>query len=239
MIYRFEQLTSTNDEARNLRYRHGDIIVAEYQSAGRGQRGHLWSSNRAENLTFSVVIEPEGLPAIEQFLLSEVVALALVDTFAGEGISAVIKWTNDIYVGDKKITGVLIEQNLSSGMISRSIVGVGINVNQLHFDETLPNPVSMAQLLNKTIDRDMLLDSFSLALMRRYEQLARGDKQALQQEYRSHMYRLGVVAPFRLPSGEVVQASICGVKPSGELLVEYPDGAQGEYLFRQIEFVIG
>lgn len=238
MIYRFSTLSSTNDEARNARYQHGDIIVAEFQSAGRGQRGHLWSSARAENLTFSVVLCPNFLVVTEQFLLSEVVALSLIDTLARYALDARIKWTNDIYVGDRKITGVLIEQNISSGVISRSIVGIGINVNQTKFDDALPNPVSIAQLLQKEIDREVLIQTFYTSLMTRYSQLEQGDKESIQQEYRRHMYRLGVESPFRLPSGEVIRGTICGVKPSGELMIQDDSGRVEEYLFRQIEFVI-
>ncbi len=99
-----EETTSTNDEARNPRYGHGDAICAERQTAGRGQRGHTWSSEEGRNLMFSLVWEPRFLPVSEQFLLSEAVALALTDLFGGYGIDARIKWTNDIYAGDRKLS---------------------------------------------------------------------------------------------------------------------------------------
>ena len=91
MIYRIEETTSTNDDARDAKYRHGDIVWAERQTAGRGQRGHTWTSAEGENLTFSVVLCPRFLPVGEQFLLSEAVALALTDTFAQAGIETRIK----------------------------------------------------------------------------------------------------------------------------------------------------
>ena len=112
MIYRIDETTSTNDEARDAKYRHGDIVWAERQTAGRGQRGHTWTSPEGENLTFSMVLEPRFLPVGEQFLLSEAVTLALTDTFAAYGIDTRIKWTNDIYVGDRKLVGILIEHNM-------------------------------------------------------------------------------------------------------------------------------
>ena len=90
------ETTSTNDDARDARYGHGELILAERQTAGRGQRGHKWSSGEGLNLTFSLVLEPRFLPASGQFLLSEAVSLALVDTLARFGIGARIKWTNDI-----------------------------------------------------------------------------------------------------------------------------------------------
>ena len=143
------QTTSTNDEARDPRYSHGDMIRTEFQTAGRGQRGHVWTSPRGENLIVSIVWEPVFLPASQQFLISEAVSLALVDTMALYGIEASIKWTNDIYVGDRKLVGTLIENNLSGGNIARSIPGIGINVNQTEFDPSLPNPCSMRQILSR------------------------------------------------------------------------------------------
>ena len=157
MIHRIEETTSTNDDARDAKYRHGDIVWAERQTAGRGQRGHKWSSAEGLNLTFSLVLEPRFLPAGEQFLLNEAVALALTDTFAQFGIAARIKWTNDIYAGDKKLVGILIEHSYSGQTLARTIVGIGINVNQTEFDPALPNPVSMAMVAGRTFDRGEVL----------------------------------------------------------------------------------
>ena len=123
MIYRFDILGSTNDEARNALYGEGDVVIAEHQTAGRGQRGHTWESAVGENLTFSLILEPRFLPVNEQFLLTEVLALGLVDTLAEFGIEARIKWTNDIYVGDKKIVGMLVENSLGGGCLARTIAG--------------------------------------------------------------------------------------------------------------------
>ena len=159
MIYRIDETTSTNDEARDAKYRHGDIVWAERQTAGRGQRGHTWTSPEGENLTFSMVLEPRFLPVGEQFLLSEAVTLALTDTFAAYGIDTRIKWTNDIYVGDRKLVGILIEHNHAGASLSRTIAGIGINVNQTAFDPALPNPVSLAQAGGRKFNRSRLLET--------------------------------------------------------------------------------
>ena len=160
MIYRIDETTSTNDEARDAKYRHGDIVWAERQTAGRGQRGHTWTSPEGENLTFSMVLEPRFLPVGEQFLLSEAVTLALTDTLAAYGIDTRIKWTNDIYVGDRKLVGILIEHNHAGASLSRTIAGIGINVNQTAFDPALPNPVSLAQAGGRKFNRSRLLETF-------------------------------------------------------------------------------
>ena len=236
MIYRFDTLTSTNDEARNPRYVHGDIIVAEYQTKGRGQRGNRWASDAGKNLMFSVVLTPEGLAAAAQFSLLECVALALVDTFAHFRIDTSIKWTNDIYVGDRKLVGVLIENSLSGAFVSRSIVGIGINVNQTDFDPSLPNPTSMALVAGRTFDRDEVLSHFADALRARYNDLSL-NAEAIHAEYVSRMYRRGVEAQFQLPDGALLRGTIRDVAPRGDLLLDTPDGPRS-FLFKEILFVI-
>lgn len=238
MIYHIAETTSTNDLACEERYGHGDVICAERQTAGRGQRGHTWTSPEGVNLLFSVVLCPTFLPAGEQFLLSQAVALALVDTLGTCGIDARIKWTNDIYAGDRKLAGILIEHHLAGGRLARTVAGIGINVNQTAFDPALPNPVSLAQAGGRKFNRSRLLETFLVRCLRRYAQLERGEKEALQHAYRERMYRLGEQHPYRLPDGTLFQAAIEGVLPSGELILRHADGTRHEYLFREIEFVI-
>jgi len=238
MFYHLQETTSTNDEARRPQYRHGDLIRAERQTAGRGQRGHTWSSNEGENLTFSVVLEPHFLAAARQFLLSEAVALALTDTFADFGIDTRIKWTNDIYAGDRKITGILIEHYYSGTRLERTIAGIGVNVNQTEFDPALPNPVSMRLAAGTPFDREEVLERLYERLMQRYAQLERGEEQALCDDYRRRLYMLDTPRTFRLPDGSTVRAAIRSVKPTGELMLEHDDGSLRGYLFREIEFVL-
>lgn len=238
MIRHLDQTTSTNDEARCGTYRHGDIIWAEHQTAGRGQRGHVWCSPAGENLTFSLVLEPREVAVREQFLLSEAVAVALTDMLATYGIDARIKWTNDIYVGDRKAVGILIEHSYSGATLARTIVGIGINVNQTAFDPALPNPVSMRQLTHTLHDRAEVLDRFSACIARRYAQLSDGGRDHLGDDYRARMYRLGEEHTYRLPGGELFRATIEGVRATGELQLRHADGTLGEYLFREVEFVI-
>ena len=154
MIYRIEETTSTNDNAKLPEYGHDDIIWAERQTAGRGQRGHTWISRAEESLTFSHILTPTFLPVAEQFRLVELVALALTDSFDEFGIDTRVKWTNDIYVGDRKMVGILIEHSYSGPTLARTILGTGINVNQTEFDPALPNPISMAQAAGRRFEND-------------------------------------------------------------------------------------
>ena len=237
----YDTLESTNRTAKLLALEgavHGTLVLAGGQTAGRGQRGHSWTSPEGENLTFTLVLEPVFLPVGEQFLLSEAVTLALTDTFAAFGIDARIKWTNDIYVGDKKLVGILIEHSYSGPTLARTIAGIGINVNQTEFDPALPNPVSMAMVAGRTFDRGEVLEAFRRHIGIRYAQLELDERETLQRDYRERMYRLGERHTFRYPDGTPTEASIEGVRPTGELLLRHADGTLREYLFKEIEFVI-
>lgn len=238
MIYHKATTTSTNDDAHDSRYGHLDVVWAEHQSAGRGQRGHAWHSTEGDNLTFSVVLTPTFLPIVEQFLLSEVVALALVATLGDYGIACSIKWTNDIYAGDRKITGVLIEHALAGDTLARTIVGIGLNVNQTTFPDDLPNPTSMAAERGTTFDRKAVLLRFLDNLQRLYSQLEAGDKAGIEALYRASMYHLGERHTYAYPTGERFAATIRGVRPSGQLLLEHDDGTIREYAFKEVEFVL-
>jgi len=239
MIDRIEETTSTNDEARDAKYRHGDAVWAERQTAGRGQRGHSWTSGEGLNLTFSLVWEPRFLDVREQFALLQAVALGLTDAFAELGVPCRIKWTNDIYVNDRKLAGILIEHSLAGGCLARSVVGIGINVNQTEFDPALPNPTSLARETGRTFDREEVLKRTIAALSARYGQLERGGKGVLRADYLRRLYRLGERQRFRIPAtGEEFEGTIRGVEPSGELRVEHPDGRVQGYLFRRIEFIV-
>jgi BirA family biotin operon repressor/biotin-[acetyl-CoA-carboxylase] ligase len=244
MIYHFDTTASTNDDARDEKYHEGDVVWADYQTAGRGQRGHEWHSRKGENLTFSVVLEPTFVPIAEQFSVSEVVALSLVDMLAEYGIGARIKWTNDIYVGDRKLVGILIEHSLSSTTLRRTIVGIGINVNQTEFDPSIPNPVSMAQLLGKELNAEEVLQCFLKHLQENYEALREMQnakckmQNLLHERYNSLLYRLNEWHTYALPSGERFSAKILGTAPNGALRLEDEKGNTKDYLFKEVEFVI-
>lgn len=238
MIYRFDTLTSSNDEACKPQYAEGDIILAERQAAGRGQRGHRWESGVGENLTFTVIFEPAFLPPQHQFLISECVALAVCDAMAEFGVEARIKWTNDIYVGDRKLAGILIEHKLQGAAFSRTIAGIGLNVNQKKFSCELPNPVSMACVAGREFDREKVLAVLAEALSLRYAQLRAGEWETLQREYHLRLYRRGEWHWYALPDGERCRGQILGVESTGALCIEWESGQQAAYLFKEVEFII-
>lgn len=231
----FEEITSTNDEARGAVYAHGDVIVAGRQTAGRGQRGNAWHSEPGKNLTFSVVLEPSFLAAANQFLLSEAVSLAVADTLDYYGIMAEVKWPNDIYVGGRKIAGILIENDITGNAVSRSVAGIGLNVNQMEFDPTLPYPTSMNLETGRDFDRREVLSRFLSAFMARYETL-RTDAETIANDYHKRLYRRGIAAQYILPDGSAFVGTLRCVMPGGELIVQDSKGQAHCYLFKEIEF---
>ena len=238
MIYRFDTLGSSNDEACKPQYVEGDIILAQRQTAGRGQRGHTWESREGENLTFSLLLEPLFLSPSEQFLISECVALGVCDALLHYGIEAQIKWTNDIYIGDRKLAGILIEHKLQGSALARTVAGIGLNVNQKAFSDDLPNPISMAQASGREFDREQVLQTVVTSLMARYEQLRDGGAKELQADYHQRLYRLGQEHCYALPDGSRFRGIIHGVEPTGALRIENERGELLSFLFKEVEFVI-
>jgi BirA family biotin operon repressor/biotin-[acetyl-CoA-carboxylase] ligase len=212
------------------------VVVAHRQTAGRGQRGSSWVSEAGENLTFSVALEPVFMAPVRQFLLSETVALAVSDALAGFGIEAKVKWPNDIYVGDGKVAGILIENDVRGAALSRSIVGVGLNVNQTKFPPELPNPVSMRGITGIEYDMREVLDAVLNALSVRYEALKAGVSP--DNDYARSLYRMGEEAWYALPDGTRFEGVVRGVLPTGELAVELSDGCIRYFLFKEVEFLL-
>ena len=238
MIHYIDFTTSTNDDARGVEYDHMDVVWAEHQSAGRGQRGHTWHSNEGVNLTFSTVLKPAFLTAVEQFMLSEVVALSLVDALADYRVECRIKWTNDIYAGDRKIAGVLIEQSLAGDRIARTVVGIGLNVNQREFPADLPNPTTIVVERGAECERREVLNTFLRHLEKWYTRLEQGERELIEATYNARLYRRAECHEYALATGERFEAAIRGVRATGHLCLEHRDGTFGDYAFKEVEFVI-
>lgn len=236
----FDSVTSTNDVARKPEMGHGDIVVAASQTAGRGQRGNSWSSAEGQNLTFSIVLRPTFLSPANQFLLSELVSVAIHDVLLGYGILTKIKWPNDIYAADRKIAGILIENDIKGTSIYRSIVGIGINVNQTEFAPSLPNPTSMKQVLQSADDIDLieLLSGLADAILGKFRLLEDGYSNGIELAYHHNLYRVGQQYPYLLPDGTRLDGTILHVRQSGELMLRHDDGTINPYLHKEIEFAI-
>lgn len=226
----------------------GSVLSTRCQSAGRGQRGNSWEAEPGCNLTFSVLLRPQAIDAARQFELSMVVSLAIVRSLdallarAGSSERCSVKWPNDIYVGDRKLCGILIENALSGRTISRSIAGIGINVNQRLFRSDAPNPVSLAQLTGQDFNLDEALEAVASAILddlAAYE--ASPQPAALAAAYRRCLWRAdGRPHPFTdAATGRRFDASIADVAVDGVITLRPADGSPDRrYFFKEVAFIL-
>ena len=242
-----EETTSTNAYAKTLPEDGNHeltLVTTEFQTAGRGAGTNTWESERGKNLLFSLVVYPQRLQANQMFALSEVTALAIRDalcstspsSFGGVGGGFSIKWPNDIYHADKKIVGMLIENDLRGKWVRRSIIGVGVDVNQTHFLSDAPNPVSLAQILGKDVDRDQVLESILHQFNYYYGMMEREQFAELHSRYMQYLYRKNGLYSYADATG-TFQARIIDVEPTGHLVLECQDGEQRRYDFKEVRFI--
>lgn len=217
------------------------MVSAVSQTQGRGQRGNVWESEPGKNLTFSVLVRPEGVPAREQFAISEATALAVADLLEAHGMEAKVKWPNDIYIGHRKVCGILIEHAVMGTGLMHSILGVGLNVNQTYWYGDAPNPVSMAMAASTEFDLASLRTEAARLLETRLQQASTPQGRAeLHSGFMHRLYRgdSGFHPWRRTADGQIFEARIVGVGSQGLLQLEDTCGARHEYTFKEIEHIL-
>lgn len=234
-----EETNSTNDEIRkstSSSSRRMSVVAADYQRSGRGQATNQWESEAGKNLLFSIMIHPLMVPVRNQFLLSMAGGLALKEVLDSYTPEITLKWPNDVYWRDRKISGTLIETTLSAGHIKDCIFGIGLNVNQQVFKSDAPNPVSLAQILGHEIDRKKLLDELLSAFDKYYSWIENGQYGDISALYHEALYHRQGFYPYRdVASGEVFEAAIIEVEDDGTLVVRNREGIISEYRFKELE----
>lgn len=223
-----DSCTSTNTALRELRpdAPDGFAVATREQTAGRGQRGNSWEAQPGMNVTMSVLLRDLDIPASRQFVISEMVALAVQRTVNEElapdsRLEARIKWPNDIYVGDSKIAGILIEVSLAGSRVDSAIIGIGLNVNQTAFLSDAPNPVSIRQLTGRLHDIEALADAMRQQIAA-YAALIRGGASDpwIHRDYMANLWRgSGMQQWLDTASGTPFEAEVIDVEPSGHLLL--------------------
>lgn len=240
-IIRLQKTDSTNNYlhalARPEQLGEGSVVWAEFQTAGRGQIGNSWESAEGENLTFSVVLYPTFLLANRQFLISQITALSVKQTLDRYVDDITVKWPNDIYWRDRKICGMLIENDLSGQFIYSSILGIGININQKEFKSNAPNPVSLYQIIGKRTDRENFLQEFLERLYANYLLLLQEKEVLIQEAYRQSLYRREGFHLYEDANGRF-EAAIEEIEPSGYLHLRLRDNTIRRYEFKEVRFVI-
>jgi len=265
----YKSIDSTNLEASRKKNDSPELSVyaSELQLEGRGQRGSKWESEVCQNLTFSILFKPVNILSTEQFIFSQISTIGVVKYLSSKNIKAKIKWPNDIYVENKKICGILIENTLSSDRLSASIVGIGLNLNQIKFSPNIPNPTSVVLELNKS---NLFLDSIKLDIKKElkillsfiiplYENFVLDkNHNAIDDIYQGYLYRLNETCEFIETSScanptyplfskrnsikenlKLIKAKIIGVdKKTSRLKLQLTSGEIKYYAFKEIRYVI-
>jgi len=230
-----KQTQSTNallwEMLRKDRLPEGFILHTDFQTAGKGQIGNLWESEAEKNLLFSIVLYPQKIPLDQLFLISQLVSLGIKKTLDKyvNGIS--VKWPNDIYWNEMKIGGILIENSLQANKI-KTVVGIGLNVNQKVFVSDARNPVSLQQIVGKSLNRKLLLKRNCQNILEMYNEL---NVELIRSEYANVLYRKVGFHSYKA-GNDFFQAKIISVHPDGQLELETTCGERKGFYFKEVQF---
>lgn len=241
-ITRFKTLDSTNQYLQNLLNEGTDIadniVVTDFQTSGKGQGKNVWQSEDSKNLLFSIALDMSFLKAEKQFLLTQMVSVAMINVLKKylPEESLFIKWPNDIYFNDKKIAGILIKNEIKGMMMGTSIIGIGLNVNQTSFDENLPNPISMKMITGKDFDLDELLSDIIGQLTTVNSQQQFFSFQFSVFNYTNKLYRYQQWALYE-HEGSVKEMMIVGYDHFGRLILKEKNDREVVCDLKEIAFV--
>lgn len=230
---------STNSHALQLCQQspsapEGTVVITDNQTAGRGQRGNSWITAPGKNFTFSIILKPSFLRVKDQFYLTVFISLSIYDYLCMKGCAPVrIKWPNDIYVGTKKIGGILIENIVAGDRFSNVVIGIGLNVNQDQFDVVAAT--SMRNELDELFDLNLELEELLASIEARYLQLRRNELQPMMNEYLAIMYWRGETHTFTNSNGNF-EGTILGIDESGKLKIRTPAG-ENTFEVKEISYV--
>ena len=214
----------------------GTVFWADNQTEGRGMSGNSWESEKGKNLTFSVFFRPMNVSADMPFVILEMVSLCVKYTLDKYITGVAVKWPNDIYCGDKKIAGILIENAIVDGKITQSIIGIGININQVKFLSDAPNPVSLAQITGLSFDNNDILLEFREIFAEQSKRLNDNNFDDIHYDYLNTIYRKDGYHKYS-DGGGIFDATIRDIEPDGYLVLERTDGSISRYAFKEVAFL--
>lgn len=233
-----KETDSTNSYLRALLHQQslpeGFIVRTDFQTSGKGQKGNSWESERGKNLLFSILLLPTHLAIENQFVISQLISIAVKKTLDKYSVGFSVKWPNDIYYFDKKIGGILIENIIQGSIIKSMIAGIGLNVNQEKFESDAPNPVSLMQITGKRTALIPLLKDIYKNIMELY---LHTDKEKIAIIYAESLYRKDDFHLYKA-GGEEFRARIVKVHPDGKLELETTGAEKREYYFKEVTFVV-
>lgn len=238
-VIRLDETTSTNNYLRTLTAKEqlpeGSLVIADFQTNGKGQPGNVWESETGKNLLFSLLLYPDFLPANRQFLISQIASLSVKEALEVYTDAITVKWPNDIYWKDRKICGMLIENDLSGQNLYCSVIGIGFNINQQFFRSNAPNPVSLTQITGREHDREEVLNRFLRIFFQYYMLLLQEREEEIRTAYMAALYRNDGYYPYQDEKG-CFEARIHAIEPTGHLILQLPDGELRRYAFKEVSY---
>lgn len=235
-----EKVSSTNDTATDMIGRklaaHGSVIVAGFQSSGKGQRSNIWFSDPLINLTMSIILKPNFLLPEEQFYISKIVSIAITDSLSNFSNKFSIKWPNDIYHGSDKIAGILIENSIIGNSISDTVCGIGLNINQKHFPKDLPNPISLTNITGTEHNTQDLQNNILNRLSVLYDYIKKRKYNTIDKSYLERLYQINKESEFRA-GDKYFRGTIKGINKQGQLLIRPVNGPIRSFSFKEVEFL--
>ena len=241
-IIRLQTVDSTNTYAASLlkteKVEEGTIVWAIEQTSGIGQGKNIWESQPEKNLTFSWILFPFFLSPIHQFLLNKAISLGVYDFFNNFNLNGTvsIKWPNDIYLEYNKLGGILINNTICGKVFESAIVGIGLNINQMHFSKDVPNPVSIKQVLGYEVSLRSGLENLVNNLDHRYQQLRAGAHETLENDYRKHLLGYQQWCKF-IVENQTFDGKIDGVDEYGRIVLISRKNESRIFNHGEIEFL--
>lgn len=235
-VMEYEEAGSTNTLAAGLPKEETpdrSVVLTFRQTQGRGQVGNKWESEPGKNISMTVVLRPRRLGASRQFAVSMAISLGVKDFISKHTEGCEIKWPNDIYVGDKKISGILIEHDIAGAYVGRSLCGIGVNINQYEFLSDAPNPVSLWQITGAETELETALEKLLECIGIRYGQM--DDYEALEADFLACLYRREGVYDWEDEGGRF-RASVAGVDEYGRLCLKDCAGKLRVYGFKEVAY---
>ncbi len=241
-IIRLPETKSTNSYAIEIlskdRPEEGCVIITDHQTKGRGTDLNTWECEKGKNLTFSLILYPK-VTADQQFILNKAISLGIYDFLAAElpNQRVSIKWPNDLYVENKKICGILIQNSVMGNKLDYMVVGIGLNVNQTLFKSDAPNPVSLKTVTNTEYNLSDLLPKLLQSILNRYAFIGTDTAQKIDTDYKKSLYRLMEWHDY-LVKGANMQSRITGTNEYGQLMLENKSGESIVCDLKEVKFII-
>lgn len=235
------EVDSTNNYANQLVLSDAaeecTVVLARFQKTGKGQPGNSWESEPNKNLLMSMILFPGFLHGAKQFHLSKITCLTLTNVLLEYVENVTIKWPNDIYVNDKKIAGILIENAVKGTSIYSSVIGIGLNLNQEKFISGAPNPVSLIQLIARHSEPELFAQKIRERFIYWYKKLKCEEYSEIDNSYIKNLYRYNTWQYFK-KENEIFEAMITGIGEFGQLQLKKKSGETEEFMFKEVEYII-